>query len=88
METTLGRSVRGRTQTPGRAERAGDAADRARVVGGVEELQRPLHLEVGVGGDGAHLPRPARRLVLAVFGLFGGRRRLLLHLARALAPGA
>ena len=46
----------------GGAERAGDAADGARVVGGVEDLQRALHLQIGVGRHRAHVARAARRL--------------------------
>src|SRR5690349_24224812 len=46
----------------GGAERARDAADGARVVGGVEDLQRALHLQVGVGRHGAYVARAARRL--------------------------
>src|SRR5829696_3635257 len=63
----------------GRAERARDAADGAGVVGGVEDLQRALHLEVRVGGHRAHVARAAR-------GLGDGLRRLLaLALALPLA---
>src|SRR5215217_3079824 len=46
----------------GCAERPRDAADRARVVGRVEDLQRPLHLQIGVRRHGADVARPARRL--------------------------
>src|SRR4051794_12715409 len=74
----------------GRAQRAGDAADGARVVRGVEDVQRALHLELGVGGHGADVAlRAARRLHRQ--GL-RGRRGLVLGLvvvgglARALAP--
>src|SRR3954469_141614 len=45
-----------------RAERAGHATDRARVVGRVEQLERPLHLQVGVRRHRAYVARLARRL--------------------------
>src|SRR3954447_24353347 len=45
-----------------RAERPGHAADRARVVGRVEQLERPLHLQVGVRRHRAYVARLARRL--------------------------
>ena len=44
----------------GPSERA-TPADRARVVGCVEQLERPLHLELGVGRDRADVARLARR---------------------------
>src|SRR3954447_3201508 len=53
-----------------RAERAGHATDRARVVGRVEQLERPLHLQVGVRRHCAYVARLARRL-----GGLGRRRR-------------
>src|SRR4051794_39889140 len=77
----------------GGAERAGDAADRARVVGRVEDLQRALHLQVGVGGHRAHVagalaPRlggAAGHRLLLVRRRLGGRGHLVLDLAGALA---
>src|SRR5829696_795154 len=64
----------------GSPQRARDTADRARVVGGVEDLQRPLHLQVGVGRHGAHVARAARGL--------RDRLRGLLAIAVALALAA
>src|SRR5215210_7284647 len=46
----------------GGAERARDAADRARVLRAVEDLERALDLELGVGGDGADVARAAREV--------------------------
>src|SRR4051794_20516384 len=80
-----------------RAQRAGDAADRARVLRGVEDLERALDLELGVRRDGADVARPARqvgrRLALrGRRGLEGGGLlrggRLLGDLAGALTPRA
>src|SRR5258705_8370248 len=45
----------------GRTERSRNAADGARVLGAVEELDRPGDLQVGVGGD--RMDRPDLGLV-------------------------
>src|SRR3954452_24215625 len=74
----------------GRAQRAGDAADGPRVVGRVEDIQRALHLQLGVGRHRADVALLAARLgrrglaLPLAFTPRRGRRRRLLVLAALL----
>ena len=71
--TTLGpRSATGARDTR-RAERARDAGDRARVLGAVEDLERALHLELGVRRHGVDVARLARRSVARLAAAAGAR---------------
>ena len=86
MATTLGPLGERAHGDRGRAERARDAADRAHVVGRVEDVQRALHLELGVRRHRADVARAPRRLGRARARRARARRAVEVHAAPRRPP--